>query len=170
MSPSDFHDGPKPALSDCPVGGCDPPPTWISHVASKTLCACGPHYPGWRGRVLRSVAPPPPSGLPLLAGGSAPARNYRGLLRVHSRYGLRTCTSVAPRVSPEAPAGRSLTSTAPVATGVYRQLPGRDSHPLAFETQKVLRDLDLAHLELSFRDALPAACENAKAFNDKVCP
>lgn len=33
--------------------------------------------------------------------------------------------------------GRSLASPAPVATGAYRQLPGRDFHPLAFETQEV---------------------------------
>jgi hypothetical protein len=136
MSPSDFHDSPLPALSGLPVGSRDPPLPWISHVASKTLCACGPHYPGWRGRILRSVAPPSPSGLPLLTGGSAPARNYRGLLRVHLRYGLRACTLVAPRTSPEASAGRLLASTAPVATEVYRQLPGRDFHPLAFETQE----------------------------------
>src|SRR3954470_12718077 len=38
-----------------------------------------------------------------MAGGSAPARNYRGLLRVHLPFGLRTCTLVAPRTSPEAP-------------------------------------------------------------------
>ena len=40
MSPSDFHDGPRLTISDHPVGGRDPPPSWISHVASKTLCAC----------------------------------------------------------------------------------------------------------------------------------
>ncbi len=37
---------------------------------------------------------------------------------------------------PEASADRSPDSTAPAATGVYRQLPGRDSHPPAFETQR----------------------------------
>ena len=29
-------------------------------------------------------------------------------------------------------------STAPATTGAYRQLPGRDSHPLAIETQEVI--------------------------------
>ncbi len=39
---------------------------------------------------------------------------------------------------PEASAGRLPASTAPATTEVYRQLPGRDSHPLAIETQEVI--------------------------------
>ena len=39
---------------------------------------------------------------------------------------------------PEASAGRLPASTAPATTGAYQQFPGRDSHPLAIETQEVI--------------------------------
>jgi len=39
---------------------------------------------------------------------------------------------------PEASGGRLPASTAPATTGAYRQLPGRDSHPRAIETQEVI--------------------------------
>lgn len=75
--------------------------------------------------------------LPLMAGGSAPVRNYRGLLRVHVLFGLRIRTSVAPRTSPEASAGRLLELGCSSGYRASRQFPGRDLHPLAFETQEV---------------------------------
>ncbi len=133
-----------------PVGGRDPPPPWISHVASKTFCACSPHYPGWRERVLRSVAPPPPDGLPLLTGGSAPARNYRGLLRVHVLFGLRICTSVAPKTSPEASGGRFLTSPAPVATGRTDNSPDGTPTRWSSRPRRSLRNLTSAHVRPPF--------------------
>jgi hypothetical protein len=100
-----------------------------AHADSNTPAGLG----GFSGRLLLH----PATAFPRFQVGSAPASYYRGLLRVHSRCGLRICTLVAPGSSPEASAGQLLTSTAPVATGVYRQLPGRDSHPRAFETQEV---------------------------------
>lgn len=72
-----------------------------------------------------------------MAEGSAPARNYRGLLRVHVLFGLRICTSVAPRISLEASAGRLLELGCSSGYRANRQFPGRDFHPLAFETQEV---------------------------------
>src|SRR5215207_8559430 len=72
-----------------------------------------------------------------MAGGSAPARNYRGLLRVHVLFGLRFCTSVSPRTSPEASAGRLIGLGCSSGYRANRQFPGRDLHPLDFETQKV---------------------------------
>jgi len=51
--------------------------------------------------------------------------------------GLRICTSVAPRTSPEASAGRLLDLGCSSGYRANRQFPGRDSHPLAFETQEV---------------------------------
>lgn len=89
-----------------------------------------------------------------MAGGSAPARNYRGLLRVHVLFGLRICTSVAPRTSPEASAGRLLELGCSSGYRANRQFPGRDFHPLAFETQEV--SLRLSSHQSSFRVALPA--------------
>jgi hypothetical protein len=154
MSPSDFHDGPRTIVSDPSVGGRDPSPSWISHVASNTLCTCRLQYPGWIGRSLRSVALPLDSGLPLMSGGSAPATKLSRPAQSSQSFGLRTCTLVAPGTSPEASAGQLLAATAPVATGTYRQFPGRDSHPLAFETQEVYFTSTLNSPLTSFRAAL----------------
>ena len=57
---------------------------------------------------------------------------FRGLLKVHSRYGLpvcsqpKSCTSVS-----RASGGRSPYPPVWIATGLNRQLPGRNFHPLA---------------------------------------
>jgi hypothetical protein len=52
-------------------------------------------------------------------------------------FGLRLCTSVAPRTTPEASAGRLLELDCSSGYRANRQFPGRDLHPLAFETQEV---------------------------------
>jgi hypothetical protein len=111
---------------------------WISHVASKTLSAhADPTTPAGEDGFFDRLLPRPPDGLPLLAGGSAPARKNRGLLRVHVLCGLRIRTSVAPRTSPEASTGRLLELGCSSGYRANRQFPGRDLHPLAFETQEV---------------------------------
>src|SRR5215204_645607 len=85
-----------------------------------------------------------------MAGGSAPARNYRGLLRVHVPFGLRTCTLVAPRSSPEAPVGD-------LSPQLLRWLPGRiDNSPDGTCTRgpsrprRSLRKLHSAHVRPPF--------------------
>jgi len=62
---------------------------------------------------------------------SRPAQGSRVL------FGLRICTSVAPKTSPEASAGRLLILGCSSGYRANRQFPGRDLHPLAFETQEV---------------------------------
>src|SRR5689334_18511254 len=62
---------------------------------------------------------------------SRPAQGSRVL------FGLRICTSVAPRISPEASAGRLLGLDCSSGYRANRQFPGRDLHPLALETQEV---------------------------------
>jgi hypothetical protein len=103
---------------------------------------------GFFGRLL----PRPPTAFPLCQEGRL-QQGTIGAFSEFTRFGLRICTLVAPGTSPEASAGRLLASTAPVATGAYRQLPGRDSHPLAFETQEVSL-LQLNSQKTSFRAAL----------------
>ena len=61
---------------------------------------------------------------------SRPAQGSSAFRPAHLHLG---CAKDFPRGS----RGRSLASPAPVATGAYRQLPGRDFHPLAFETSEV---------------------------------
>ena len=98
---------------------------------------------------------PAPNGLPLLAGGSAPARNYRGLLRVHLPFGLRTCTLVAPRTSPEAPVDD-------LSPQLLQWLPGEPTIPRTGLAPAGLRDpgglrqpVLLSSRETSLRAALP---------------
>ena len=90
-SPSDSHREPRSGLRPPSRRSLTRRSRWVSQVASTTFRTCRPHYPGWRPRILRSVAPPQPGGLPHLTEGSAPTRNFRGLLRVHSRYALHDC-------------------------------------------------------------------------------
>src|SRR5436305_15005628 len=99
---------------------------------------------------------PAPDGLPLMAGESAPARNYRGLLRVHVLFGLRTCTLVTPRSSPEASAGRLLASSAPVATGRTDNSPDGTCTRWSSRPRRSLRQPGLlSSRRTSFRVALP---------------
>ncbi len=144
---------PADRLSAPAVSGREPPPTWVSHVASITVCTCRPHYPGWRWWILWSVAPPPPGGLPHMAGGSAPARNFRGLLRVHTRCSLRTClpdlTRRFRRLQPDGYPHRLL-----------RRLPGcTDNSPDGTPTRWPSRPRGLPSLSIdqSIRDLLRVA-------------
>lgn len=70
-------------------------------------------------------------------------------------FGLRICTSVAPRSSPEASAGRLLELDCSSGYRANRQFPGRDSHPLALETQEVSLKTNFSSHQTSLRDALP---------------
>jgi hypothetical protein len=75
-------------------------------------------------------------------------------------FGLRICTSVAPRTSPEASAGRLLELGCSSGYRANRQFPGRDFHPLAFETQEVsLQSGKLRSHQTSLRVALPDVSE-----------
>ncbi len=90
MRPSDSHDGQRltfriPRLEVATLhrrGSLTLPRSPCAHAAPTTPAGDDGHS----GRFL-----PPTNGLPHMAGGSAPARNFRGLLRVHSRCSLRTC-------------------------------------------------------------------------------
>ena len=59
----------------------------VSPVTRVTLPACRAHYPGGPQRVHLSVASPPRAAFPEIQAGRRPRRLFRGLLRLHSRYG-----------------------------------------------------------------------------------
>ena len=59
----------------------------VSPVTRVTLPACRAHYPGGPQRVHLSVASPPRAAFPEIQAGRRPRRHFRGLLRLHSRYG-----------------------------------------------------------------------------------
>src|SRR5690606_41095756 len=90
----------------------------LSRVAAVFLShACHRHYPGGISWVLVSVASPEAAAFPEIQAGRLPHYPFRGLLNVHSRYGLDTR-----RVTYSDPLHRRLQSlipcaTAPIATG-----------------------------------------------------
>src|SRR4051812_21508381 len=58
-----------------------------SPVTRVTLPACRAHSPGGPRRVHLSVASPPRAAFPEIQAGRRPRLRFRGLLRLHSRYG-----------------------------------------------------------------------------------
>jgi hypothetical protein len=101
---------------------------------------------GFSGRLL----PHPPTAFPLWQEGRLQRSNYRGLLRVHVPFGLRTCTLVSPRTTPEASAGRSLASTAPVATGRTDNSPDGTCTRWPLRPRRSLRSLKLSSRQPPF--------------------
>ena len=79
-----------------------------------TLPACRAPYPGGSRRVLVSVPSPSRAAFPESQPGRHPQRHFRGLLRLHARYGPLDCSTAQGGLCHEA-------STRPVAP------PGRSS-------------------------------------------
>ena len=103
----------------------------VSHGTQATFLTCCPHYPGRSEQVLPTVASLLCFGLPRILGGSASTTVLSGPSQ--GSLALRPVKLLQPlRLTfvPEASAGRSPYPTAQVATGMNRQFPGRDLHPL----------------------------------------
>ncbi len=96
---------------------CARPRNGVSRVASAfLLSACRRHYPGGTTGCF-SLASPVTAAFPVYASGRLPHYPFRGLLSVHSRYGLHT-RRVPYRTLYTRGFNRFVTSTAaPVATG-----------------------------------------------------
>jgi hypothetical protein len=95
---------------------------------------------------------PATNGLPLMSEGSAPASNYRGLLRVHTFRPAHLHPGCA-RVFPEGFSRAIAHLDCSSGYRAYRQFPGRDLHPLAFETREVSTTTRYSS-QTSFRAAL----------------
>ena len=65
----------------------------VSLVARTTLRTCRAHYPGGSKRVHVSIASPSHTAFPFLWEGRHPHCPFRGLLRLHSRYGPYACST-----------------------------------------------------------------------------
>src|SRR5467141_3764617 len=93
-------------------------------LRTLSLCTCCRHYPGAAaGRIIRSFTPPyQPS--PKGSSGRPAQRPFRGLLGVHSRYGLHTRAVTVYRDTLTEGFSHFVTSmTAPVASGRARPAP-----------------------------------------------
>jgi hypothetical protein len=60
-------------------------------LAQITFSACRAHYPGGPEQVLVGSFPAR-AAFPVLQAGRHPHRHFRGLLKLHSRYGLHSCS------------------------------------------------------------------------------
>ena len=82
-------------LSPCPVLVERPNGSALTVKASRVACrfffhTCHRHYPGGTNRVM-SLVTRPAAAFPIGRAGRLPYCAFRGLLSVHSRYGLRAC-------------------------------------------------------------------------------
>src|SRR5215472_15315832 len=97
---------------------------------SSRLRVCRRHYPGRTERtcslVLFSRLRPSPANWRV----SSCIKLFRGLLSVHSRYGLQTRGVAYATLSIEGFSGFVTSTAAPIATGWSEPVPGRDFHPL----------------------------------------
>jgi hypothetical protein len=67
-----------------------------------TFPACCAHYPGGSGQVLVGFCPARTT-FPVLQAGRHPHRNFRGRLKLHTRYGLQGCSPTIRGLYREAP-------------------------------------------------------------------
>src|SRR5262249_54472553 len=108
-------------------------------LTQTTFSACRAQYPGGPDQVLvgwrvaRSHAGffPVRAAFPVIAAGRRPPRYFRGLLKLHTRYGLQNCSPTLPRLYPQAPP-RPVT---PLRPG---RLHGSDARKLSSSTNNLL--------------------------------
>ena len=92
---------PSRPVPKVPLRVATPHPGRVSHVTQDTFLTCCPHYPGGPKQVDR-LRPCSAAAFPECWAGRHPRLSFRGLLRVHSRYGLPSCCSpIDLHLSPE---------------------------------------------------------------------
>ena len=101
-------------------------------ITRLTLPTCRAHYPGGPERVQLSVASPSHAAFPVIQAGRRPHLHFRGLLRLHSRYGPPDCSTAQGGLCHEASAQPVAPPSRSSATGPYRQLSGWYLPPLVF--------------------------------------
>ena len=112
----------RPVPRGSPVGGHAPPPLGASRVASDLLCrhaiAITPVGPLVRV-ASRGVTPSSPvtAAFPDFTAGRLPHYAFRGLLGVHSRYGLPARGVAEATLCIEGSGGFVTSTAAPIATG-----------------------------------------------------
>ena len=111
------------------AGSSDLPSCGVSRVAPSSVSTCRLHCPGGQLEPYWWLNELEPGGLPRVRGGSASTTLFRGVLRVHSRYGPPTRGPTNSDPFPrgfERPVAPPL---APVATEVNHRFLGRDLPP-----------------------------------------
>src|SRR5512147_970177 len=99
-------------------------------MTRTTLPACRAHYPGGSRRVLVSVASPSHAAFPESQAGRHPRLHFRGLLRLHSRYGPPDRSTALGGLCRKASARPVAPPSRLPATRSNRQLSGTSLPPL----------------------------------------
>jgi hypothetical protein len=109
-------------------------------VTRTTMRTCRAHYPGGSKRVHVSIASPSHAAFPELWAGRHPHCPFRGLLRLHSRYGRHACSTArhaegvrcTTRPLSRGFDGAGCPATPPVSYQLNRQLAGWNPPPQVF--------------------------------------
>ena len=101
-----------------------PPP-----LARSPVPTCRAHYPGEPIQVRLSAASPDRAAFPVLRAGRRPQLAFRGLLRLHVRYGPSVCSTAQRRPLSQGSDPASYPTKSPASYRANRPLPGRDFHP-----------------------------------------
>jgi hypothetical protein len=80
-----------------------PPPRRVSPVTCSTFPTCHAQYPGGPQRGHLPVTSPPRAAFPDPVAGRHPRLHFRGLLRLHSRYGPLDCSAARGGLCHKAP-------------------------------------------------------------------
>src|SRR5437879_13198419 len=91
-------------------------------ITQTTFRTCRAHYPGGSEQVHLSVPSLPHAAFPILRAGRHPRFHFRGLLELHSCYGLPGCSPTKCRLCHEAsirPVTQSNRSSATMPTDNY---------------------------------------------------
>ena len=126
-NPLRFPDWPSPLRTT--FGGATSTSPGYPPLAQITFSACRAHYPGGSEQVLVGSFPAR-AAFPVFQAGRHPHRHFRGLLKLHSRYGLHSCSPTIRGLYREAPSWLVPRPGRSQATKSYRQLLGWDLPPL----------------------------------------
>jgi hypothetical protein len=119
-------------------------------IGLPRVCMLSP-IPRPNRRVHISLSSPTMAAFPDFWAGRLPRYVFRGLLSVHSRYGLHTCQVTYMTLYTRGFSRFVASTAAPIATG-WSDLAGRDSHPLrnrAFARRTKNRALRICRANLS---------------------
>src|SRR5262249_30020400 len=133
----------------------NPPPMWISHVASKTLSAhADPTTPAGEDGFFGRLLPRPPTAFPIRQEG----RLQRETIEACSGFTCFSACAFAPRLRRGLPQRLQpddcSSSAAPVATGRTDNSPGGTCTRWPSRPRRALWNLRLSSLPTSFRVAL----------------
>jgi hypothetical protein len=101
-------------------------------ITRNTFPTCHAHYPGGPRWVHVSVASPSRAAFPDIQAGRRPRLHFRGLLRLHTRYGPPDRSTAQSGLCHEASTSPVARQSRSSATGPYRQLSGWHLPPLVF--------------------------------------